>query len=83
MKTHWQVQDVQDQFNQIVNQAKQDGPQTIMSNGEPAVIVMSFEAYQKLTNSENKLSEFFRESPLYGLDLDFERSKGLQREIDL
>ncbi len=51
--------------------------------GKPAVVVVSYEEFQDLTRPSTSLREFFRQSPLYGTDLDLERSKDISREVPL
>jgi hypothetical protein len=58
------------------------GPHLITKHGEKTVVVISYTEYEKLRKSQGKLSEFFRASPLAGLDLT--RDKSLPRKgIDL
>ncbi|PLT44510.1 hypothetical protein B8V81_2941 [Paenibacillus pasadenensis] len=39
------------------------------------------EEYQRLTKPKTRLTDFFKDSPLYDLDLD--RSQDIAREVDL
>jgi len=54
------------------------GPQLITKHGEKTVVIISYTEYEKLRKSQGKLSEFFRASPLAGLDLS--RDKSLPRK---
>ena len=76
----WEIQEAEDKFTQLLRFAKEKGPQTVLKNGHPEAVVISFEAYKKLLakkKSQKKLSEFFSESPLADsrLELEFERIK--------
>jgi antitoxin Phd len=52
--------------------------------GEPAVVVLSREDYDRMTQRRESLVEFMRRSPLYGADdVEFPRDTSLTREIDL
>ena len=50
----------------------------ITKHGEKTVVVISYAEYEKLRKSQGKLSEFFRASPLAGMDL--KRDKSLPRK---
>ena len=79
----WQLQEAKSRLSQVVEHALREGPQTITLRGKPAVVVVSFEEFQNLTRPCTSLREFFRQSPLYGTDLDLERSKDVSREVQL
>jgi len=79
----WQLQEAKNRLSQVVDAALQDGPQTITLRGKPAAVVVSFEEYRKLTQPRTGLSQFFRESPLLGVDLEISRSADLPREVEL
>jgi len=79
----WQLQEAKSRLSQVVEHALREGPQTITLRGKPAVVVVSFEEFQNLTRPCTSLREFFRQSPLYGTDLDLGRSKDVSREVQL
>lgn len=79
----WQLQDAKAKFSQLVSLAIRKIPQVVTKHGNNAVVLLSFEEYQKLIKPKKNLIEFFKASPLYGLELDLERSKDLPRDIDL
>jgi prevent-host-death family protein len=79
----WQLQDAKNRLSQVVESARQDGPQTITLRGKPAAVVVSFEEFRKLVQPQLSLSQFFRQSPLQGLELDFRQSEDLSREVEL
>jgi prevent-host-death family protein len=81
--TPWQLQEAKSRLSQLVENALREGPQTITLRGKPAVVVVSFKEFQTLTRPSTPLREFFRQSPLYGADLDLERSQDLSREVQL
>jgi len=83
MHMEWQLQEAKNRLSQLVNQAAQAGPQTITVRGKPAAIVLSVEEYQRLTKQQTKLTDFFKESPLFDTDLALERSTDLSREVEL
>jgi prevent-host-death family protein len=79
----WQLQEAKNRLSQVVDSAQHDGPQTITLRGKPAAVVVSFEEYRKLTLPRTGLSQFFRQSPLNGIELDLSRSTDLSREVEL
>lgn len=79
MKRVWQLQEAKNKFSEVVEEALSDGPQVITKRGVEAVIVLSYREYRKLLTSQKKLSEFFRQSPLVGSDLDLNRDQSAVR----
>jgi prevent-host-death family protein len=79
----WQLQEAKNRLSQVVESARHDGPQTITLRGKPAAVVVSFEEFRKLSQPQLSLSQFFRQSPLQGLELDLRRSDDLSREVEL
>jgi len=79
----WQLQDAKNRLSFVVKQAADEGPQIISVRGKPAAIVLSMEEYHRLTKPETRLTDFFKDSPLFELELDVERSKDFPREVEL
>jgi prevent-host-death family protein len=79
----WQLQDAKNRLSQVVDSARHDGPQTITLRGKPAAVVVSFEEFRKLTQPRTSLAQFFKQSPLHGVELDLRRSDDLSREVEL
>jgi prevent-host-death family protein len=75
MTRTWQLQEAKNKFSEVVEEAIQHGPQVITRRGVEAVIVLSYGDYRKLTLSQKKLSDFFRESPLAAEQLDLSRDR--------
>lgn len=80
MSAPWQIQEAKNKFSQVVENAVNDGPQVITKRGVEVAIVLSFAEYQKMIATRGKLSTFFRDSPLVGVELDFTRDKGDARQ---
>jgi antitoxin Phd len=82
----WQLQTAKAQFSEVFRRARAEGPQVITRQGKEAVVVIPVEQFEGLLTrglSPKSLSQFFRESPLAGLDLPFERDRDTGRKIDL
>jgi len=76
----WQLQEAKNKFSRVIEDAIQRGPQIITRRGTEVAIVISIDEYHKMTGQRGKLSEFFRQSPLVGVDLDLTRDKSLSRQ---
>ena len=82
----WQIQTAKARFSEIFRLARTVGPQRITRQGKEGVVMISDEQYEQLVGRSHQpknLVEFFRESPLVGVELDLERSKDAERDIDL
>ncbi|MBK6429339.1 MAG: type II toxin-antitoxin system Phd/YefM family antitoxin [Anaerolineae bacterium] len=69
----WQLQEAKSRFSEVVEEAVKNGPQLITKRGVDTAIVLSFADYRRLLLHQKKLLEFFRISPLVGVDLDLRR----------
>ncbi len=69
----WELQNAQNKSSEVIENAIARGPQIITRHGVETAVVLSFEEYQRLVHHRVKLSEFFRQSPLVGVDLDLSR----------
>lgn len=76
----WQLQEAKNKLSQVVDEALLTGPQIITRHGAKTAVILSFDEYRQLVASEKKLSTFFQESPLAGLELDLERDKSVARD---
>ena len=83
MHTTWQLQEAENRFSKVVDEAVRHGPQTITKRGKEVVVVISAKQFKKLTKPKQSLVEFFQSSPLRGVDLDLERSSDSGRDVDL
>ncbi len=82
----WQLQTAKARFSEVFQRARTRGPQRITRQGKEGVVMISDEQYEQLVGKAHQpksLVQFFRESPLVGVDLDLEREKDTGRDIDL
>lgn len=79
----WKLQDAKARFSEVVKDATTRGPQTITLRGQPAVVVLSKEDYDKLVKPKPSFVEFMRHSPLFNLNIEIDRDNSLTRETDL
>jgi prevent-host-death family protein len=83
MQHTWALQDAKNRFSELVEQALHDGPQVVTRRGKETVVVLSVEAFHKLTAKPESLVAFLRNSPLAGIELDLERLPDYGREVTL
>jgi prevent-host-death family protein len=84
--THWQLQTAKARFSELFRRARSEGPQLITRRDKEGVVMISDEQYQRLVGKAHQpknLLQFFRESPLVGVELDFERDKDEGRDVEL
>ena len=79
----WQLQDAKNQLSEVVRRTAIEGPQTITLHGRPAVVVLSFADYRRLSKPNQPLVEFLSNLPMKGLRLDLARDKTPARETEL
>jgi antitoxin Phd len=79
----WQLQEAKNRLSEVVRKARSEGPQVITLHGADAAVVVSAQDFVRLSQRKGKLVEFFRKSPLVGVDLDLARSRDTGRKIDL
>jgi prevent-host-death family protein len=82
----WQVQTAKARFSELFRLARTRGPQRITRLGREGVVMIAEEEYEQLaarSRQAGSLVQFFRESPMMGVELDLERSGDTGREVDL
>ncbi len=81
----WPLQDAKNKFSALVNAALAGEPQRVTRRGEPAVVVLSADEYERLLQAEKAdaptLGELLLEIPRD--DQDFERLSLPSRSLDL
>jgi len=79
-----QLQEAKKKLNRVVENAVTSGPQIIRKGGREVAVVVSYAEYQQMMASREPLSEFFRCSPLAGVDLDLGRDRSTpRRDVEL
>ncbi len=82
----WQLQTAKARFSEVFRLARIEGPQRITRQGKEGVVIISDEQYEQLVGKSHQpknLVQFFRESPLVGVELELERAKDAGRDIEL
>lgn len=79
----WAIQDAKARLSEVVKKAQAEGAQYISVRNEPAVVIISQKEYQDLKTPKTSMVDFFRQSPLVGLELDLSRNKSKIRSVKL
>lgn len=79
----WQLQEAKNRLSEVVRKAQHEGPQTITLHGKDAAVVVSAKQFARLARRKGTLVDFFRKSPLVGVDLNVTRSRDAGRKIEL
>ncbi len=82
----WQIQSAKARFSEVFRRARTEGPQRITRQGKEGVVMVAEEQYDRLVGKSHQpknLVQFFRQSPLVGVDLDLERDHTPERDTDL
>ena len=82
-KAKWQLQEAKNRLSEVVRKARSEGPQIITLHGADAAVVVSARDFGRLSRRKGRLVDFFRKSPLVGVELEFSRSKDAGRKIEL
>ena len=82
----WQIQSAKARFSEVFRRARTEGPQRITKQGKEGVVMVAEEQFDRLVGKSRQpknLVQFFRQSPLVGVDLDLERDRDAERDLDL
>jgi prevent-host-death family protein len=82
----WQLQTAKARFSELFRRARTEGPQLVTRQGKEGVVLIPVEQFDQWavrSRQPRSLVQFFRESPLVGLELDFERDKDIGRDLQL
>ncbi|HEX9455952.1 MAG TPA: type II toxin-antitoxin system Phd/YefM family antitoxin [Candidatus Binatia bacterium] len=79
----WQLQEAKNRLSEVVRKARSEGPQVITLHGADAAVVVSTKDFDRMSKRKGRLVEFFRKSPLAGVDLDLKRIRDTGRKIKL
>lgn len=83
MPQTWSLQEAKNRFSEVVNRALDEGPQVVTRHGRETAVVISIGDYRRLNRPATGLVEFFRSSPLFGVELDLTRDPETGREVAL
>ncbi|MGI8782644.1 MAG: type II toxin-antitoxin system Phd/YefM family antitoxin [Acidobacteriota bacterium] len=84
--TRWQLQTAKARFSEVFRRALSEGPQWVTRQDKDAVVILPAAEFERLSaRSRQPLSlvEFFAQSPLAKVKIDFDRSPDYGRKVDL
>ena len=76
----WKAQEAEQRFSELVRKAQEEGPQLITRQGAEVAVLLSAEAYRRLTG-ELDFKAFLRAAPEFA-DSDSDRSSAPARIVD-
>ncbi len=82
----WQLQLAKARFSELFRLARTEGPQLILRQNRDGVVMLPVEQFDLLVSRAHQakgLVDFFRQSPLMGVELDLERDKDMGRDFEL
>lgn len=81
----WKLEDAKARFSELVRRAREHGPQRVTVYGKDAVVVLSADAYERLTSRSEKpsLHALLSDSPLKDLEFGEEGVPSPVREVEL
>jgi antitoxin Phd len=82
----WQIQTAKARFSEVFRLARTEGPQRITRQGKEGVVMISDEQYERLmvkSHQPKSIVQFFRKSPLVGVELDLDRDQDTGRAVEL
>ncbi len=88
MQSQWTLQDAKNKFSEVVNAACSGTPQFVSKRGQPAVVILSTEAYRGLLkqgeNGPTSFSDLLLAMPQTDDGLEFEEARNdvHLREVD-
>ncbi len=82
MKNRWQLQEAKNRLSAVIEEALNHGPQIITRRGVDIAVVLSINEFIKMTKPKQNLVDFFKSSPLHGIEIDVTRSKDTSREVE-
>ena len=79
----WTLADAKAHLSEVVDSALKRGPQVITRHGRKAVVVVAAEEWERKSQRQGTLADFFAASPLRESGLEIERPQDLPRDLDL
>ena len=78
----WQVQEAKTRLSEVIEEARESGPQVITRHGRERAVILSIEDYRALTAHKPDLKSYLLGGPKVDrFDIEYDRDTG--REIEL
>lgn len=86
MNSSWSLQDAKNKFSTVVDAARTEGPQIVTKRGQPAVVVVAAEEFDRLKAIADKprmnFVEFLLSGPKSDVELPIDRSEFKLRDVE-
>jgi prevent-host-death family protein len=79
----WSVAEAKAHLSDVIERARNEGPQEIARRGRRTAVVVSAEEWDRKTQRKGTLVEFLAASPLRGSGLEIKRLRDRPRKLDL
>lgn len=79
----WSVADAKAHLSDVIERARNEGPQEIARRGKRTAVVVSVEDWDRKTQRKGSLVEFLEASPLRGSGLEVKRVRDRPRKLGL
>jgi prevent-host-death family protein len=80
MTNRWPLQEAKEKLVELIQYAKQYGPQMITENGVDAVVILSMDEFRQLEGSRPTLKDFLLSGPILS-DADVDLINDRSRDI--
>ena len=77
----WQLQTAKARFSELVNQCITEGPQAVTRHGQPVVVVVPAEEYDRMCARTGTLRDFLLTAPRVMFDVS--RARDMNCEVNL
>jgi prevent-host-death family protein len=81
----WQLQEAKKRFSELVDSVLEQGPQTVTRHGKDVVVVVSKDDFvcRRKRGARGTILPFLRSLGFARVEIDFERSSDLDRDLEL
>jgi len=86
MARKWQLQEAKNRLSELVDLALEEGPQTVTRHGREVVVIVSkeeFDRRRRARGPRGSILPFLRRLAFARTELDLERAKDLDRDVEL
>lgn len=80
---NWSLAEAKARFSEVVDRARNEGPQHVTKNGKEAVVVVSASEWRRRDRAPLTVHEFLERSPLKGSGIQLDRAPDFGRDVEL
>ena len=79
----WTIAQAKARLSEVIDKAQSEGPQTITRNGRTTAVIVAAREWERKTQRQGTLADFFAASPLRRSRIDVKRLRGRLRKSEL